>query len=308
MNLRQLECFIAVAQHLNFTRAAEELGMAQPPLSQHVRKLEAEFGVVLFTRSKHHVELTEVGRAFLPRAKSLVYQAEVARYEVMEMAGLKRGHLRVGASGTIAAFFLPDVLTAYRSKYPNISLHIVQHRSETILGMVEAGELDIGLLRLPLKDTSLEVTKIGSEPLYAALPPNHRLAQQSTISLGCLHDEPFVMCVDKREPFYSVVSTLCASEGFIPNVICAGAEYTTVFRLVGMGMGVSISSELATNLRVEPSPVFTRLDNPDAIITSVMVAGPKNARSSAAQAFYATVLRERERRAEGFSHSLTDEV
>lgn len=291
MNLRHLECFIAVAHHLSFTRAAAELGIAQPPLSQHVRRLEAEFGVALFVRTNRRVELTDVGRAFLPRAMSLVHQAQIARSEIVEMAGIDRGHLRVGASGTLAAFLLPERIAEFRGRYPKINVQIVQRRSAEILRMVETGDLDIGLLRMPVGETPLEATKLGSEPLFAALPPAHPHRSERRIALGDLKREPFVLSVNKSEPFYSVVSDLCVAAGFVPNVICAGAEYTTVFRLVGMGVGVSVTSELATRLAVTPSPVFVRLDDPEAIITTVMVAKPYRERTDAAQAFHALMLK-----------------
>ncbi|MBA3891745.1 MAG: LysR family transcriptional regulator [Gemmatimonadaceae bacterium] len=291
MNLRQLECFIAVAHHLSFTRAAAELGMAQPPLSQHIRRLEAEFGVALFLRTNRRVELTDVGRAFLPRARSLIHQAQIARSEIVEMAGVHRGHLRVGASGTLAAFLLPELIAEFRGRYPKITVQIAQRRSEDILRMVETGELDIGLLRMPVGETPLETTKLGSEPLIAALPPTHPDRNELRIPLRALKREPFVLSVRKHEPFYSVVSDLCVAAGFVPNVICAGAEYTTIFRLVGMGVGVSVTSELASNLAVTPSPVFVRLDEPEAIITTVMVAKPHRERPEAAQAFHALALK-----------------
>lgn len=292
MNLRQIECFVAVAHHLSFTKAAIDLGMAQPPLSRHVRRLEAIVGAELFRRDKRRVELTDVGRAFLPRARVLLQQAQIARSEVTELVGLNQAELRVGASGTLAAFLLPDIVAAFSAIYPKVTVHIVQQRSEAVLRDVEEGRLDVGLLRFPLRATELEITKLDSEPLFAALPSTHAHADRQTLPISALRHDPFVMCVDRREPFYSVVSELCVASGFLPTVICAGAEYTTVFRLVGMGLGVSVSSELATRLKVDPSPAFVRLEDPDASITTVMVAKPKSERSEAAEAFRALVLKQ----------------
>jgi LysR family hydrogen peroxide-inducible transcriptional activator len=291
VNLRQIECFVAVAHHLSFTKAAADLGIAQPPLSQNVRRLEESIGASLFHRDHRRVELTDIGRAWLPRATALLQQAQIARSEITEMVGLNRAELRVGASGTLAAFLLPDLVAEFRSVYASINVHIVQQRSEAILQRVEAGELDIGLLRHPLRSTELEMTRLSSEPLFAALPRAHACADRASIPIAALRDDPFVMCVDRREPFYSVVSELCVAAGFVPKVICAGAEYTTVFRLVGMGLGVSVASELATRLHVEPSPHFVRLEDPDAVITTVMVANPRAERSEAASAFRAMVLK-----------------
>lgn len=290
MNLRHLECFVAVAEQLHFTRAAEQLKIAQPALSQQIRRLEQDLGVELFNRSNRNVALTEFGKALLPRAHQLLNQASIARSEIEEMAGLAYGRLRVGASGTIAAFLLPEILTEFRRRYPNIVLGIVQRRSEPILELIETGNLDVGIIRLPFRKTALEVTPVFTEPLYAALPPSHPAATAQVVPLHHLEKDAFIMPVSEGEPFYNVLVNLCIEENFSPNVILAGAEYTTVFRLVGMGMGVSVVSELATNLQVTPAPAFVRIDHPRASSPVVIVAGSKEVLSPAAQAFYELAL------------------
>jgi LysR family hydrogen peroxide-inducible transcriptional activator len=162
---------------------------------------------------------------------------------------------------------------------------MVQRRSEPILDLVEAGKLDIGLIRLPVRSTTLDVVHLFTEPLYAALPRAHPHAGAEAIPLRALKDDPFIMPVAETEPFYQVLTNLCVEEGFSPNVISAGAEYTTAFRLVGMGMGVSVVSRQGTNFRVSPSPTFVRIDNPKATSPVVMVL-TKEALSPAAQAFF----------------------
>jgi LysR family hydrogen peroxide-inducible transcriptional activator len=162
---------------------------------------------------------------------------------------------------------------------------MVQRRSEPILDLVEAGKLDIGLIRLPIRSTILDVVHLFTEPLFAALPRAHPHAGADMVSLRALKDDPFIMPVAETEPFYQVLTNLCVEEGFSPNVISAGAEYTTAFRLVGMGMGVSVVSRQGTNFRVSPSPTFVRIDNPKATSPVVMVL-TKEALSPAAQAFF----------------------
>lgn len=289
MNLKRLEYFTALAKHLHFTRAAQELGIAQPALSQQIRKLEAELGVPLFERSNRHVALSEFGEAFEPRAQALLQQMRTARQEVRALAGLERGVLRVGASGTIAAFLLPELLAAYRRAHPQCVLHLLQRRSEGILDQVEAGELEIGLIRLPFRRTALRITPLRTDPLYAALPPRHPLATADRLHLRQLANDDVIMCVSRSEPFYDVVVNLCAEAGFAPNVISDGAEYTTVFRLVAMGMGVSIVSGLATRHRVEPRPAFVRIDDAKATSPIVMVSERAELLSPPASTFFELV-------------------
>lgn len=167
MNLKQIECFVAVAQSLSFTRAAEELGMSQPPLSRHIRRLEEELGAELFHRTKRNVELTDVGRVFAPRARELLVKAQIARSEVTEVVGLGPAKLRVGGSGMLAAFALPDIVAVYRSIYKDVTLRLEQRRSEELMARVENDELDIAIARLPLRPTNLEMTRLGSERLVS---------------------------------------------------------------------------------------------------------------------------------------------
>lgn len=291
MNLKQIECFVAVAQSLSFTRAAEELGMSQPPLSRHIRRLEEELGAELFHRTKRNVELTDVGRVFAPRARELLVKAQIARSEVTEVVGLGPAKLRVGGSGMLAAFALPDIVAVYRSIYKDVTLRLEQRRSEELMARVENDELDIAIARLPLRPTNLEMTRLGSERLFVALPQDHRLADEASIPIGELRSEQMIMCSGRGEPFYAIVSDMCLASGFMPSVICDGAEYTTVFRMVGMGLGVSVTSEISTRLRVEPSPVFVPIEGTESGLSTVMLAKPKSRRSAAAEAFHALVLK-----------------
>ena len=270
MNLRHLSYFVAVAEHLHFTHAAMDLGIAQPALSQAIRRLETELGVPLLDRSSRSVELTDYGRALLPRARRLLSYAHLSERELKEMAGLEQPRLRVGASGTIAAFMLPEILREYRQQHPKTVLEIVQRRTESVLALVEAGDLDVGFVRLPFRATDLTIMPLTVEPLFAALPPRHQQAQAAVLSMASLARDPFIMCVSASEPFFDVVMNLCAEHGYAPNIISAGAEYTTVFRLVAMGMGVSIVSEAATKHLVDPRPAFVRVA--DAKATSPIVA------------------------------------
>lgn len=297
MNLKQLECFIAVAQSLSFTKAAEDLGMTQPPLSRHIRRLEQDLGAELFNRDKRRVELTDVGRAFLPRVRELVRQAQVARSEVTEMIGLGPAKLRVGGSGMLAAFVLPDIVASFRAIYSDVTLRLVQRRSEELLDAVEQDELDIAIVRLPLRETDLDKTRLGSEQLFAALPPDHPLSGEESIPVSALRNEQFIMCSGAGEPFYAIVSDMCVDAGFLPNVICDGAEYTTVFRLVGMGLGVTVTSEVSTRLAVDPSPVFIPIEGTEKALGTVMLTKHKSSRSPAAEAFHALVLKSQQNRA-----------
>lgn len=286
MELFQLRYFLAVAEHLSFTRAAKALHLSQPPLSQQIKRLEGELGGELFQRSSRTVRLTDLGEAFVPRARSILLQTEDAAKEIRARTGLEKGVLRVGASGALAYHLLPLLIVKYRALYPNIDLHIVEHRTPHLLDSAERHELDIALIRLPHNKTRLTITVLRREVLVAALPKSHPLAGSKSVKLKQLANEPFILISNRGEPFHNLVLQLCARQSFMPNIICSGAEYATACRLVGLGVGVSILAEMGAKSHVEPSPAFVRIEDKRALSPFGLLSRPFDELSRPAQAFF----------------------
>jgi DNA-binding transcriptional LysR family regulator len=286
VELFQLRYFIAVAEHLSFTRAAKALRLSQPPLSQQIKHLENELGGELFLRSSRMVRLTDLGEAFLPRARSILLQTNDAAKEIRARTGLEKGTVRVGASGALAYHLLPLLIVEYRALYPNIDLQIVEHRTPHLLESAERHEIDVALIRLPHDKTKLSITLLRKEALVAALPKSHPLAKERSVKLKQLSDEPFILISDRGEPFHNLVMQLCASQSFTPNIICSGTEYATACRLVGLGVGVSILSEMGCKLHVEPSPAFVRIDDKKAVSPIGLLSRPFEELSQPAKAFF----------------------
>jgi DNA-binding transcriptional LysR family regulator len=139
MELHQLAYFESVSRHLHFTRAAEELNVAQPSVSQQIRKLEAELGAPLFHRMKRHIALTEAGQTFLPHARAVLQRLDEAKLEVQELSGLRRGALAVGAPPSVGTHLLPRALAAFSQLHPGIALSFREAGSRTLLSLLEAG-------------------------------------------------------------------------------------------------------------------------------------------------------------------------
>lgn len=286
MELFQLRYFLAVAEHLSFTRAAKALHLSQPPLSQQIKRLEDELGGELFQRNSRMVRLTDLGEAFMPRARSILLQTEDAAQEIRARTGLEKGVLRVGASGALAYHLLPLLIVEYRALYPNIDLHIVEHRTPHLLDAAERHEIDVALIRLPHDKTKLSITVLRDEALVAVLPKSHPLADEESVTLKQLADEPFILISNRGEPFHNLVLQLCASQAFLPNIICSGTEYATACRLVGLGVGVSILAEMGSKLHVEPAPAFVRIDDESATSPIGLLSRPFEELSQPARAFF----------------------
>ncbi|MBN9306938.1 MAG: hypothetical protein BGO82_05450 [Devosia sp. 67-54] len=286
MELFQLRYFLAVAEQLSFTRAAKTLHLSQPPLSHQIKRLEDELGGELFQRSSRLVRLTDLGEAFLPRARSILLQTDDAAKEIRARTGLEKGVVRVGASGSLAYHLLPLLVVKYRELYPNIDLQIVEHRTPQLLDAAERHEIDVALIRLPHDKTKLSITVLRDEALMAAVPGSHPLASEAMVSLRQLADEPFILISNRGEPFHNLVLHLCARQSFQPNIICSGTEYATACRLVGLGVGVSILAEMGTKHHVDPAPVFVRIDDEKAVSPIGLLSRPFEELSQPARAFF----------------------
>jgi DNA-binding transcriptional LysR family regulator len=248
MELNQLRYFEAVARHLHFTRAAEELNVAQPSVSQQLAKLELELGTQLFHRMKRNVALTPAGLVFLPRAQRLLAELEEARAEVQELTGLRRGHLTVGATPSVSTCLLPRILAEFHNRHPGISLTLREAGSRPLVHSLEQGELDLALVILPVRQPVLETRPIHQERLVLAVSPEHPLAERRALALADLRTVPFVMF---REGYSlrDVTVAACRRLGYEPLVAAEAGEMDSVLRLVAVGLGVAIVPEMV----VEPA-------------------------------------------------------
>lgn len=241
MDLRQLRYFVAVAEELHFTRAAQRLGVAQPTLSLQVRMLEKELGVTLLKRSKRRVELTQPGRVFLAEAKRLLDSATAAIKAAQSADAGKLGRLVVVCGPTSAYAGLLGVLERYRRQSPRVDLQVLESPVSDAVVTVEEGKADVGLV-VPYFDSSLLKRETVLElPLLAAVPKSHALAAAKTLSLKQLSEQPFVLFGQRRgSGFYERVLAICNASGFTPRILESMEDIHTLLYVVGAGYGVSL--------------------------------------------------------------------
>lgn len=243
MELRHIRYFLAVAEESNFTRAAQRLGIGQPPLSQQIRDLENEIGAQLFHRVPHGAELTEAGRAFYEIAAGIVTDAERAKGAAQRAARGEIGRLRVGFTGSSAfSPWVPGLIREYRRTYPEIDVDLVEFNSQKLMARMKRDELDIAVIRPGLADPEdLKLCRFPDEPMVIALPAAHHLTEQPTAPLVALQDEPFVFYPRTIGlGLYDEVFTVCHRAGFTPRVVQEAPQIASVVNLVAAEMGVSI--------------------------------------------------------------------
>jgi LysR family transcriptional regulator, hydrogen peroxide-inducible genes activator len=259
MELHQLRYFCAVAESGSFSRAAEHSHVSQPSLSQQILKLEGELGARLFDRLGRSVRLTEVGKTFLPRARAVLRELEAARGEVVESKESVSGQVAVGVIPTVAPYFLPPVLAAFAKLFPKATVAVLEEITPVLLERLRAGSIDIAILALPVRGHEFEVVPLITEPLFAALPKNHRLARNSTVALRELRKEPFLLLRDGH-CFRENAVAACDRARVSPQVVFESGQFSSLLGLVGAGVGISLVPAMAVDRRAQVR--FLRISDP----------------------------------------------
>lgn len=252
MNLRRLECFVAVAEELHFGRAADRLRMAQPPLSQQISRLEKELGVELLRRSTRRVELTDAGTHYLDRARRILADVDDAGDEARLVAAGALGRVTVGCVGSVTYSLLPELARGLSDELPGIDFSF---RGEMLVpDQVEAlrsRAIDVALLRPPAAGSDLAVTVLRRERLVVALPGDHRFAGRSRLAVRDLRDEPFIVHSGRRESAMSTaLLSLSRDAGFSPRIRHEVGETSTLVTLVAGGLGVAMVPEPVSALQI----------------------------------------------------------
>jgi DNA-binding transcriptional LysR family regulator len=245
MELRHLIYFEAVARHQHVSRAAAELSVAQPAVSKQLHDLERELGgVALFERVGRNVRLTEAGQALLEHVRVILAQVEAARAEIRERVGLRRGRASIGAPPTVGMQLLPSALALFNQRYPTLELVLREGGTQTMLGLLETGDVDLAVVTLPVARRGLHVSTLFSEELVVVVPTSHQLAGRDIIQFAELADEPFLL-YPRGYGMRDTTLAACQYAGFTPRVVLDGGEMDMVLRLAEAGLGIALMPRLA---------------------------------------------------------------
>jgi DNA-binding transcriptional LysR family regulator len=243
MELRHLRYFLAVAEELNFTRAAERLGISQPPLTQQVKALEAELGVSLFDRSAYRIELTDAGRIFAAEAARILGDARSAMQAARRAATGVTGRVRVGFTES-ASFnsLVTSTLQRYRSEFPAVEVSLEEHPSTDLIAALREGRIDAAFVRPPVPTRrGLTLDLLEKEPLLVAVPSGHHLAGRREIDLASLGAETFILYPRAVRPgLADTVVAACETAGFTPKVGQYAPQLSSTINLVAASLGISI--------------------------------------------------------------------
>lgn len=250
MELRHLKYFVAVAEELNFGRAAKKLHIAQPPLSQQIKNLEEELGIKLFDRSRRNIQMTAAGSHFLKDARQVLLHVEEAAETARRVHGGKAGRLVVGFVGSVIHTFLPEGLRLFRERFPEVELVLHEINTAEQKTALHAKRIDVGFFYQGDQDPLLASKTLTLAPLLAVLHNKHPLSGRRSVNIRELADEPFIANTRSSEPVVrDAFISLCHSAGFSPKIAQEAGQVQTVLGLVASGLGVCLLPDFIKNIR-----------------------------------------------------------
>lgn len=232
---------LAVAEHENFSLAAQACHVGQPALSQQVARLEKELGVALFSRNSRGAALTEAGREFVRRAGEIVQRADALQAEMSLYAGVRKGTLNLGIITSLQCIDFGGLLSAFCGSYPDVSVNIVQDGTHRLLELLVDRKIDAAFLNRPMSGVpaGLEFVKLGEDVYSLAVPTLHPLAGRERVSLKELSGEHFIFH-QTGQVASELCLAACREAGFQPNIVCRSASPTTGLYMVQGGLGVAL--------------------------------------------------------------------
>lgn len=287
LDLRQLRYFVAVAEELHFGRAAARLGMAQPPLTQQIQKLERALGYRVFARQSRKTTLTDAGSVLLTEARRILLEVDHAIDHTRRAGRGETGQLTVGTPPSVMLTRLPAIIRKYRERFPSVRFVLREMSTSAIAAGLLAGSLDLGFLREIDECGGLPVEIALRESIVAVLPATHPLAAVPRLRLRQLAKEPFVLFPPHvGAAFYDKLVTFCVEAGFTPRVVQEATQWQSVVTFVETGLGVSLAPASVQKFRWK-GVVYRQLSG---LETTVSVCW-QSARESAAIATFLKMVR-----------------
>lgn len=241
MNFKQLQYFIAVAEELNFGRAAERLNMAQPPLSRQIKQIEEDLGAVLFNRGRSAISLTQAGERLYIRARDILRAVEDTRLEIKRLGEGAEGRLRIGFVGSATFGIVPNIIKSYRANYAEVVLSLVPMNNAQLYRSLVRRDIDVAFARPALVDTEFSTKKLLDEPLVAAVPDTLSLASAGRITAPELSGQTFILYPERPRPSYADhVLERCKAQGLTVDKQIFTMDLQTALSLVAIGEGICI--------------------------------------------------------------------
>ena len=260
MEIHQLVYFVAIVETGGFSRAAERCNVAQPSLSQQIKKLESEIGSPLFDRLNRKVVLTDAGRLLLPRANRILREMQNIKVEMQTEIQEGFGSLTVGFIPTIAPFVLPQVIRRFSQEFPNANLEVHEDLTDELVQKIVEAKLDVAITSLPIKNKLIHTTELLTESLMVASSPKYDIASQASIRVKELDDFPFI-ALSEVHCLGEQVQSFCYQQDLDINIVCHTSQLSTVQNCISLGLGVSLVPQALAMNTTESSIIYRPLSD-----------------------------------------------
>ncbi|MCD9622898.1 LysR substrate-binding domain-containing protein [Rhabdothermincola salaria] len=263
MNLRDLGYLVAVAEHRHFGKAAAASFVSQPTLSTQLKKLEAELGVELVERNPGHITLTRAGELVAERARSILAEADQIRHIAAQARDPESGSIRLGLFPTLAPYLLPHVVGPLHARFPHLELLLVEEKTEVVVERLRDGQLDAGVLALPIHEPLLHEELLFSEDFVLAVPAEHPLASDTGAIESSVLAGEHVLLLEEGHCLRDQALAVCQLNGASERSGFRATSLETLRQMVAAGVGVTLLPELAVQPPVPASPSVVLRDFSD---------------------------------------------
>lgn len=270
MDIRDIKYFLAIAEEGNITAAAKRLHIAQPPLSRHMKDLEERLGVQLFERGKRKIKLTEAGKFLHTRAEQIVELLKATATELQDFYVGDRGTLAIGAVTSAGGTLLPQIITLFRKRYPQVVFRLREGESRRITELLDSGIIDLGIVKLPFDSERYDSISLPDEPLSIVYRPDHFPAihtDSGSINLTELADKPLLI----HRKFEPMIIKHCQQLNITPYILCESDDVTPLLAWARAGIGLAIVPQSAIGLMPSPQTTAKTIVNPSLITGSAII-------------------------------------
>ncbi|MEB6413396.1 cidABC operon transcriptional activator CidR [Staphylococcus saprophyticus] len=242
MEIKQMKYFVEVVKNGGMTRASKHLYIAQSTISKNIKSIEDEFNVTLFDRRKKHIILTDIGQIFYDKCVEALAILDDLSLEMDDVTNIERGHIRLGVSAIMDVRLFTESLNQFHSMYPNVTYEVVEGGGKAVEFYLNNDEIDVGITTLPVDDDIYHAVPLYKEKLMLVVDKNSKYAKQSSVYLGDLKNERFIMFHDDYYIKDQIIES-CRKVGFHPKVVAKMAQITFIENMILDGIGVSILPE-----------------------------------------------------------------
>lgn len=274
LDLRQLTYLLEIAKHMNFTKAAEALHLSQPTLSKMVKNIEEELGVSLFDRSGKYVQLTDSGEIAVQQIQVIVQAVQDLHHLLDDVSNLKKGTITIGLPPVVGSVFFTRVIAKFQIKHPNIHFQLVEEGAKNVENLVQNRKLDLGVVVGPVDTSNFETLPFIYQKLALIIHRSHPLAEQSSVSLQQLRNEPFILFPSGYAVRNHVIHA-CRSIGFDPSVVYESSQWDLLAEMVASNAGISIIPETICSKITCPEVLTLPLVEPS-IPWNLVIIWPKD--------------------------------